>query len=351
MNIKDNDVLFLLGAGCSYDAGIPTVVAMINQIEETLLKEHPEWADLESLYHYVKSSIIYSEGIFGNYNSLVGVERLMVTLSELEKKERNIVYPFIANWNNRLIDLAGANFDGIKKLKSLITNQLTSWISIPDYNKASYYRFFYRFQQALQYPIRVFSLNYDLCFESMRPQDIALETGFDESKNWNSMRFEPNTLGVEPAVYLYKLHGSINWYRAKERGNVLRESAHPRPDAELVFGTEAKLQSADPYLFFVYQLRQYLLDSKIVVVLGYSFSDTYINTLLVQALQSSPDRALLIIDPSVDESYLDKLQMALGINSPRQLISLAKRAAEFLDADLTVENIERYMLKSADDVF
>lgn len=115
MNIKDNDVLFLLGAGCSYDAGIPTAVEMVNRIEKSLLKESDEWKPLEDLYHYVKSAIIYSDGIFGNYHNTVGVERLMVTLSELEKKERNIVYPFIANWNNRLIDLAGANFDGIKQ--------------------------------------------------------------------------------------------------------------------------------------------------------------------------------------------------------------------------------------------
>lgn len=199
--------------------------------------------------------------------------------------------------------------------------------------------------------MRIFSLNYDLCFEHMKPQDTVLETGFDGEGVWNSFRFERYDWSVEPAVYLYKLHGSINWYRDKGEGNVLRQSVHPTDEPELIFGTEAKLQSTDPYLFYVYQFRQYLLESKLVVVLGYSFNDMYINTLLKQALEHRKDRALLVVDPTNNPSFSEHIKATLGIESDRQIIWIHKTARDFLVDDLTVENIEQYFLKSVDDVF
>ena len=154
---KNNEVIFLVGAGSSYDAKIPTTTRMITEIEDDLLKS--KWNDLKDLYFYIKSAILYGEGIFGNFNNTFSIEKFVNVLRELEKRDRNVVYPFIANWNNRLIELSGDNFKEISRLNELITKQLVKWIMLDDYSVADYYKKFYTFQEEVGHPLRIFSLN------------------------------------------------------------------------------------------------------------------------------------------------------------------------------------------------
>src|SRR2546429_6591784 len=58
--------------------------------------------------------------------------------------------------------------------------------------------------------------------------------------------FEPNK-DNDIGIYLYKLHGSIDWERMPEKGNVLEKRKHPGPKSELKFGTDDKLTSIDRY--------------------------------------------------------------------------------------------------------
>ncbi|AMQ22085.1 hypothetical protein HNQ34_003065 [Anoxybacillus tepidamans] len=349
MSIKENDVVFLLGAGCSFDAGIPTVNKMVEDIENSLLKNKDEWKGLQDLYFYIKSAILYADGIFGKFHNTVGIEKIMNVLSELEKKEKNLVYPFIANWNNRLIDLAGANFEGIRKLKKLITTQLINWIKLEDYRAADYYRHFYEFQKEVGKSIRVFTLNYDLCFEYAKPHGSELELGFDENRTWNSLRFDSNNQDIEAGIYLYKLHGSITWKRDKDQGHILKSSVHPEEEPDLIFGTDTKLQSIDPYLFYVYEFRKYTLESKIIIVIGYSFSDEYINNLIKQSLEHKPERVLIVVDIRQDEEKVkSEIQAALKLKSSSQIVIYSKSAKEFLENDLTVTEISKYLPKVED---
>jgi len=350
MSVKKDDVIFLLGAGCSVDAGIPTVNQMVHEIESKLIHTD-EWEKYRQLYYYIKSAVIYSDGIFGEFDRVVGIERLMIVLSELEKKEKNIVYPFIANWNNRLIDLAGTNFEKIKELRELITRQLLKWVKLPNYQPAQYYKRFYDFQQELGYPIRMFSLNYDLCLEHSQPNAVDLELGFDDNGEWNSYRFDLSNQAVSAGIYLYKLHGSIDWTRDSEHNNILQLAAHPVDTPDLIFGTEVKMQSIDPYLFNVYELRNYLLACKLVIVIGYSFSDDYINSLLRQALQKDVGRAILIIDLNKSPNFRDS---AVCILKPKQLEQVkfhARSAKEFIEEDLNVETVLSHFMTVEETVF
>lgn len=350
MSIKENDVIFLLGAGCSFDAGIHTANRMVEDIEKVLLFQREEWSDLRDLYYYIKSAIVYGEGINGNFNATVGIEKIMSVLSELEKREKNTVYPFIANWNNRLIDLAGAKFKGITTLKNLISKQLISWIKLEHYRAAEYYGNFYRFQKELEHSLRVFTLNYDLCFESAKPQDSNLELGFDENGVWSSFRFERNE-NVDVNVYLYKLHGSITWKRDKERGNILKLSAHPEDEPDLIFGTDTKLQSIDPYLFYVYEFRKYLLGCKALIIIGYSFSDSYINNLIKQALEHDPNRVIIVVDLKEEESLKRDIINALNLRDSSQIRIYSKKAKDFLEQDLRLEEISRHLSREVEEIF
>lgn len=49
MSFGCEEVIFLLGAGASVDAGIPSSYAMIEQIEN-LIQTHEDWKELKNLY-------------------------------------------------------------------------------------------------------------------------------------------------------------------------------------------------------------------------------------------------------------------------------------------------------------
>ena len=77
MSFKSNDIIFLLGAGCSSDATIPIANKMIEDIENKLLVKDKDWIEYKDLYNYIKSSILYADGIFGNFiNYLLTSENL-----------------------------------------------------------------------------------------------------------------------------------------------------------------------------------------------------------------------------------------------------------------------------------
>lgn len=354
MTIKTNDVIFLIGAGCSFDAKIPTTIEMIKRIEA--LVEEQRYNHLRSLYHYIKSAILYGDGIFGHYAIYFSIEKFVNVLAELEKKDSNIIYPFIANWNERLMALAGPNFEKIVELKNLITSRLVGWIKSPDnYQSAKYYSNFYDFQRQVEHPLRIFTLNYDLCFEQTIPNEnpLALEQGFDTDFIWNNARFETDQTDTA-AIYLYKLHGSIDWKRDRDKGNILIHSAHPEEEPDLIFGTNAKLQSIDPYLYYVFEFRKYSLLSKLIIIIGYSFADNYINNLIKQALDHNDERKILVVDfnSKGESSEIKKnVRGALSLKNDSKIEVYAKGAKEFLETTLKAQMISEFIIKGEEEIF
>ena len=80
--------------------------------------------------------------------------------------------------------------------------------------QSSYYEGFYKLADEWNYPVRVFSLNYDLCIEKHAPRENAVMRGFDPSScTWNSGLFEPRAEEDAVKIYLYKMHGWIDWER------------------------------------------------------------------------------------------------------------------------------------------
>ncbi len=70
MSARSTDVMFLLGAGASVDAGIPASATMISEVEK-LLQTNREWQDYLDLYHHVKSAIHFSAGLKGRFGDAV----------------------------------------------------------------------------------------------------------------------------------------------------------------------------------------------------------------------------------------------------------------------------------------
>jgi len=299
VSFKKDEVIVILGAGASVDAGIPHSAAMVRQIERAL---EAEWRDFRDLYNYVRSAIFYADGIRGTFDGQVAynIERLVVALDELLRREEHPIYPFIGAWNPRLTQVAGTDFKLVSDFKKKILEKLRhEWIEIANYDNAHYFYGLIKFQKELNYPLRIFTLNYDLCVEKayLNEHKEFPERGFDKDRMWSHELLEDATPS-EKNVYLYKLHGSIDWTRDSATNKLTfsdSTSTIRAEEGEMIFGTTYKLQYVDPFLFLVYQLRRLSLEAKLLLVIGYGFGDEHINGILAQALRGSPDKRLVTV--------------------------------------------------------
>jgi hypothetical protein len=352
VSFKKDEVIVLLGAGASVDAGIPHSAAMVSQIEKALLHE---WKCFKPLYDYVRSAIYYADGIQGTFDSHVpyNIERLVVALEELSRREEHPIYPFIGAWNPRLIQVAGASFEHVFDFKTKILEKLRhEWIEITNYENAGYFKGLVSFQKELNYPLRVFTLNYDLCVEKAYQSENGEfpERGFDKKRVWSHELLEDKTT-AEKNVYLYKLHGSIDWVRDASTGKITYydSTSKIRPDdGALIFGTTYKLQYVDPFLFLVYQLRRLSLDARLLLVIGYGFGDEHINGIVKQALRTGGNKRLVVVtyfgtvegyqlkDKEAEFRSFVAKQLEIEDSDPRLIVRIA-RAKEFMSGQLSLE--------------
>jgi hypothetical protein len=354
MNIRANDIIFLLGAGASAEASIFTSAQMIEAIERDLGNKESRWNQYKDLYYQIKSAIYYSAGLKGHYGHSVAfnIETLALTLYELERNEEHTLYPFIATWNTRFVALAGENFYKIKELRRLILESLKSWISPDDTSAAEYYRNFVALQQTLNFPIHIFSLNYDLCIERLHSADFRVETGFAKygpPYYWDQERFEDIPSHEPPQIYLYKLHGSMNWKRDPSTKDLycVDQTVSVEPDKlQVIFGREVKLEALDPYLYYINAFRNYTRRARLIIVIGYGFGDDHINKLLSQALKADSNRRLLVVTKCEDDKEKDEKAKYIQTKiepSAGQIVVDSHSAADFLKATDLIDTISTQM--------
>ncbi len=343
MNIGSKDIIFLLGAGASADAGIPTSSEMIGRIEQSLESDE-KWKPHKPLYYHVKSGIHYSAGLRGRFGAQVSynIETLVNTLYELERNEEHPLYPFIAAWNSRFVGLAGPEFEGIEGFRRLILQALKKWMCPADTSQLAYYRGLAIVQRNLNFPLHVFSLNYDLCVESLADGDFGVETGFGSfgpKHVWDWERFEETSQNPPQQIMLYKLHGSINWKRdesSKQLFSVQQVEIIDADRMEVIFGRDFKLEAADPYLFYAYEFRRYTLIAKLIVAVGYGFGDAHINKMLTQSIRCDKNRRLLAVTgckPGEEDGRKSEIATSLELrgNERNQVSVQAGMAKQFLE--------------------
>jgi len=134
MSLREDSILFLLGAGASVDAGIKHAKAMTVDIEEKIVSDS-EFTEFHDLYNYLKSSIIYQRGLEGSFkDQSATIEELLDVLAEINQKHKNKLYPFIGGWNIHLLKVAGDEFDKVERLDRKIRDELFKWINISNYD-------------------------------------------------------------------------------------------------------------------------------------------------------------------------------------------------------------------------
>ena len=346
INFKSDEIIVLLGAGASVEAGIPDSNNMVEEIGK-LVRSNSDWRCFEHLYYYIRSSIFYGEGLEGKFGDEVSfnIESLVNILDELQKRESHTLYPFVGAWNLKLLEVAGNEFKNILQFRDAIIEILRDeWVALPERESANYYSGLLSFQQEYGHPLRVFSLNYDLCVEESCGQE-NVQRGFStREREWDWRSFDETSEDPAPLM-LYKLHGSADWYFTD--GGRVAYSDSPSTikdeDVAIIFGTSYKLQYVDPFLFLAYELRRWTLDSaRVIVCVGYGFNDEHINGILRQSLRQNETRKLLAVvgpgDNTTASNEKNRIWQQLEAGED-QIEVRAMGAKDFLENHLTIASL------------
>ena len=353
---RKDDIVVLLGAGASIEADIPHSGKMIENIERKIGDAKSKWSKYQNLYYYLRSAIHYSAGIHGRFNSDVNynIEKLIDTLNEISKHNQNILYPFVGAWNPRLIEVAGKEFELAKEFRDEIVGVLRrDWLAVQNYgHDARYYGGLVEFQSNLTFPLRVFTLNYDLCVEKIvakAKKDMILERGFDDERKWDWRQFDENE-NDSKNIYLYKLHGSMDWAYEDDKLTYSDDNSRISEPA-IIFGTSYKLEYRDPFLFLAYEFRRWTLEAQIIIVIGYGFGDEHINMIIQQALNNNRGRILLVVMPLDGIRENDKknqIASLLDRKDSNQIKICDCKASKFMEERLNLDYL-RKLLPEDDD--
>jgi len=208
-NFKGDEILVLLGAGTSCDAGIKNSNQIITDIENQL-KTDDEWRKFAELYNYLKSVYFQKQLYKGisvnevnfNIESLVSLLNIIISI----KDKKLDIYSFVGSWEKDLQPFISeentkhlaTNFRE-RILKSLRSDWLmpTNWIE-----NSNYFKRLIDFKKEYDgNSLKIFTLNYDKCVEQ-NLKDEKIECGFDEFNKWNSKRYDYEN--TQSDYYLYQ---------------------------------------------------------------------------------------------------------------------------------------------------
>ena len=170
--------------------------------------------------------------------------------------------------------------------------------------------------------IDIFTLNHDTLLERYLSKNcIPATDGFGKPVNgvryWDPTLFESGP----PKVRLFKLHGSINWFRLRPHGGGWSDESigipleydfwhttNPAGEMQLpvdgrpmfLAGTFNKMlqYTSSIYADLFYQFYRSLRQTDRLIVCGYGFRDKGINTQIKEWIYSSSDKRIIVIHPN-----------------------------------------------------
>ncbi|AVH15381.1 SIR2 family protein [Acinetobacter indicus] len=172
--------------------------------------------------------------------------------------------------------------------------------------------------------IKLFTTNYDTCFEEAAGKlGITIIDGFTFSapRIYSPQFFDydiikrdsissPNTPKYLDGVFhIYKLHGSVNWFRREESdGNftVEQKESNDAKNVCMIFPAKGKYQQSyiQPHLELIAKFLQGIREpNTCLITTGFGFNDDHLSEPIYAALQSNPHLKLIVVDRSVERKF------------------------------------------------
>lgn len=275
-------IAFFLGAGCPVSVRIPdgaSTKALIPNIEG-LTKYVCEALDKSAASKTSAAAVIkrLRDGGLANPN----IEDILSHVRSLH-------------------DIVGAStIDGLTKaqladLDTAICKHTTELVSVslPDENTPYHQLATWIGGIHRGHPVEVFTSNYDLLMEqALEQRKVPYFDGFVGSYRtfFDLSSIEQDGLPHRWAR-LWKVHGSINWWR-NQAGDIERREKGDPSDRQMIHPSHLKYDQSRrmPYLAMLDRLRDFLSAGQAVLVTcGYSFSDQHLNDVIIQGLRGNPN--------------------------------------------------------------
>lgn len=314
----DNTV-FLLGAGASFDAKCLVSKAMLGRLHQAIIdipQDHTVYKDYKSafieLYQFIRPSLSFQSDLRniksgGTDFYYPNIEDYILILRKIINKDYIIPEPLVGSWSERLMRLEIKYDNVFEKYLDFIYEKVIEWIT-PNDNYEAAKELLSPFYTLLNetndedYHINIFTLNYDLIFERVfnRDSQFPVNTGFNSDGVWDAKWFDSD----DAKINLSKIHGSLDWYLNGDDTFSLPNhevAFNPLNPGErkphIILGFEYKLFSVDPFFTLLQHFIQRLKASKLLIVIGYSFFDNYLNNIIIRHLNNSDNGRVLIVDP------------------------------------------------------
>ena len=380
---------FLLGAGFSQPAGLP----LSRDLTELML-DRARGSYAHAL-NYVVGQVIAHDARAGASPSLMpNVERVASAVKLLATRRELEIAPFISAWDStvdaldaqppkithvtrnkvrRALGLDNSRPAGQPRLNEFLSaledvlrqssqpeprrifegilnqmvRELSALLTLPADADLSYLGPFAQWLTAVEGPVTIATLNYDLVLEAcLEPSPVTLSTGISDWGATGSLDFK------SAKIELLKLHGSLSW-QEKFVGNLnragLQDDGGPAESPLLVFGQREKLQPQGPFLQLLEKFRESISRTHDIVVIGYGFGDEHINFVLEQWVEGAPGRRLTIVDPGFDarrEHWLSLRGRLLRAPNAGSIVRFLRVGAEAFLERLHADGLESVLSAS-----
>jgi SIR2-like domain len=300
-------VAFLLGAGC------PVSIRMKDGIfcaDETATGTSPLVPDIAGLTGLIKTALKsdarYKDSFTALLNRLDGdTLESKVTIEDILSHIRSLQDVI------REGSIDGLNKTNLAALDKTICDITTKKvnISLPQARTAYHQLATWIGGVPRAHAVELFTPNYDLLLEQgLEAGQIPYFDGFVGSKqaffDLTSMEAEKEKALPDRWARLWKLHGSVNWWRVavaekqmgfagkgKDEFEVVRGEKPENAVQQMIYPSHLKYDQSRrmPYLAMLDRLRSFLgRGQAVLVTCGYSFLDQHLNEVILQGLRSNP---------------------------------------------------------------
>lgn len=329
--LDGKNLSFLLGCGCSsfviedVETGIPTMAPLAKEFYAKTLSV----SDITWLKKELKLDIASSD-FNTNLEKFLGTLHSIFFFYQSTKQEANPKAIKIESIIKQARDFL------LKKCLNEENRKSEADLNLINLYKSFYRKLLYRNSNLLK--PNIFTTNYDLYSEiALDGLGIHYVNGFSGGikKYFNPTIFnyalaEKMDLSqskwsvIDNFVYLYKIHGSINWIQDDEDSKLFRvreiqESSYDSLASQeviMIHPTPLKQNASmgSPYsdLFREFQ-KKLMQNNNVLITIGYSFNDEHINNLIYQAFTIPSFRLIVLGDQTVSKE-IEKLQQ---LDDPR----------------------------------
>ncbi|MFE7846773.1 SIR2 family protein [Microbacterium sp. NPDC057407] len=353
----------LLGAGASRDAGLPLTERLaellVSSFDEELATadqyQRGEQLPVVRALHVVYGAMVSHATEQGSSPlAAVNVERLVSAVRLLRDRRSHEAAPFVSAWRASIEEVddhplplrdtelhigfdrdlrlrldgltqdiatvaravvAAGDGSTFRDLEDQLLRRICGLLDSPE--DVSYFQPLLDLARVQPGGLDITTLNYDRTVEiAAAAQAVPVDIGLDRWVPGQPLEFAP----TDGQINLIKPHGSIDWVRlsgtSHERieGHPLvrhRYRAHTKPSPVasyrtsdtplIVIGDREKLETDGPTLPLMRAFEESLTRAGRLVVVGYSFGDEHVNTVVRNWLVADATRTIVILDPGWSE--------------------------------------------------